>query len=60
MKTWKILLIILAIVLLSSESFAQDRRALDTKIADLVSQFPAGSAGYLEKLMIEMTTIGPE
>ncbi len=51
---------ILALAMLLSESSAQDRRTLDTKVADLVSQFPAGSAGYLDKLMNEMTDLGPE
>jgi len=60
MRTGKTFLIILIFFVLSSVSSAQDRRTLDTKIADLVSQFPAGSASYLEKLMNEMTDLGPE
>ena len=60
MKTGKTFLIILTLLILSSVSSAQDKRTLDTKIADLVSQFPASSAGYLEKLMSEMTALGPE
>ena len=51
MKTGKTFLIILTLLILSSVSSAQDKRTLDTKIADIVSQFPAGSASYLEKLM---------
>ncbi len=60
MKTVKTLFIILTILIMSSVSSAQDKRTLDTKIADLVSQFPAGSAAYLDKLMNEMTALGPE
>jgi hypothetical protein len=60
MKIRKIFLIILTILLITSGFYAQDRRTLDTKIADLISQFPAGSATDLEKLMNEMLSLGPE
>ena len=60
MKIRKIFLIILTILLITSGSYAQDRRTLDTKIADLISQFPAGSTADLEKLMNEMLSLGPE
>jgi len=60
MKIRKIFLIILTILLITSGSYAQDRRTLDTKIADLISQFPAGSTADLEKLMNEMLILGPE
>ena len=60
MKIRKIFLIILTILLITSGSYAQDRRTLDTKIADLISQFPAGSTADLEKLMNEILSLGPE
>ena len=60
MKIRKIFLIILTILLITSGSYAQDRRTLDTKIADLISQFPAGSTAGLEKLMNEILSLGPE
>ena len=40
MKIRKIFLIILTILLITSGSYAQDRRTLDTKIADSYLSFP--------------------
>jgi len=46
------------LLLISSFSFGQDRRTLDTKIADLLAQLPAGDIQYTDKLMGDMLTLG--
>ena len=41
-------------------SFAQDRRTLDTKIADALAQMPANDLVHLDKIMNELLELGPE
>ena len=45
---------------LSIATFAQDRRTLDTKVADLLAQFPASDLVYRDRLLNEMVQLGPE
>jgi HEAT repeat protein len=58
MKINKILLAVTSFLLISSMSVAQDRRTLDTKIADLLAQMPAGDVQYTDKLMGDMLLLG--
>ena len=39
-------------------SFSQDKRTLETKIADLVAQLPTNDLQYLNKLMGDMLSLG--
>ncbi len=46
--------------MLSSMTFSQDNRTLETKIADLLSQLPASDIQYKNKLMGDMLSLGDE
>ncbi|MFW6290163.1 MAG: HEAT repeat domain-containing protein, partial [Mariniphaga sp.] len=50
--------IILLLSLLTIGSFAQDKRTLDTKVADALAQMPANDLQHLEKIMAELTDLG--
>ena len=61
MKNYKIqTLIVLLLTVLFTGSFAQDRRTLDTKVADILAQMPAKDLVHLERIMGEITDLGPE
>ena len=60
MKIKNILLAVLSLLLISSSSFAQDKRTLETKIADLLAQLPANDLQYTNKLMVDMYALGEE
>ncbi|EFK97731.1 hypothetical protein LDC_0213 [sediment metagenome] len=51
---------ILLLIVFSIGSFAQDRRTLDTKVADILAQMPAKDLVHLERIMGEITELGPE
>jgi hypothetical protein len=44
--------------LISAPSFSQDKRTLDTKIADLLAQLPASDLQYTNNLMNDMLSMG--
>ena len=44
--------------MISVISFSQDKRTLETKVADLLAQFPATSLAYTDKLMEDMAGLG--
>jgi HEAT repeat protein len=57
----KIIRILFAATLLfvsAATSFSQDRRLLETKIADLLAQLPANDTRYTDKLMGDMFSLG--
>ncbi|MCX6329866.1 MAG: HEAT repeat domain-containing protein, partial [Bacteroidia bacterium] len=60
MKIKNILLTVLSLLLISSSSFTQDKRTLETKIADLLAQLPANDLQYTNKLMDDMYALGEE
>ncbi len=60
MKIRNIIPAILAFLMISSLCYSQDKRTLETKIADLVAQLPTNDLQYLEKLMGDMTALGEE
>jgi HEAT repeat protein len=60
MKNIRMLLVVLVCLMISSISFSQDKRTLETKVADLVAQFPVNDLQYLDKLMGEMLSLGDE
>jgi len=51
---------VLVLSFLSIGTFAQDRRTLDTKVADLLAQFPTNDLVYRDRLLNEMFLLGPE
>jgi len=55
--TKNILTVILALFLMAP-AFAQDNRRLETKVADVLAQFPAQNADHTAKLMAEMLETG--
>ncbi|HOF21420.1 MAG TPA: HEAT repeat domain-containing protein, partial [Bacteroidales bacterium] len=58
MKIKNIFLICSSFLLISVLSYSQDRRTLETKVADLLAQFPATSLSYTDRLMEDMMTLG--
>lgn len=65
MKSLRIKYIILSLFYLMMSHFMvaqnqQDRRTLQTRIADVLAKFPANDAQQFEKLMEEMASLGEE
>jgi len=60
MKIQKILIISLSLLLVSLNSNSQDRRTVETKVADLLAQLPANNTEYTNKLMGDMLSLGDE
>ena len=60
MKISKIFLSAALLLLLSGVAISQDIRLLETKIADLLAQFPAKDTQYTDKLMADMMALGDD
>ncbi len=60
MKTKGLIIYTVFLLMLSSTAFSQDRRTLETKVADLLAQFPAQDIQYTDKLMGDMLSLGDE
>lgn len=60
MKTYRIISGILCMLLMASGLQAQDKRTLETKIADLLAQLPASDLQVTDRLMGEMLLFGEE
>ena len=60
MKINKIVFTGILLILISSLSYSQDKRTLETKVADLLAQFPSNDLIYTDKLMGEMLTLGEQ
>jgi HEAT repeat protein len=60
MRINKILLVLTSFMMITAFSFGQDNRTPDTKIADLLAQFPANDLKYTGKLMGDMLALGEE
>ena len=58
MKIQKILFASLALLLVSVASYPQDKRTIETKVADLLARFPADDLQFNNKLMGEMLSLG--
>ena len=58
MKTVKIVLLCLTILMGSSPSYSQDKRLTATKVADLLARFPANDLQLNNKLMGDMLSLG--
>ncbi len=51
---------ILLMALFTTGAFAQDRRTLDTKVADVLAQMPTSDLVHLERTMGELVELGPQ
>jgi len=60
MKIKTIILACLTLLIVSGTSYSQDRRTLQTKVADLLARFPANDLAYTDKLMGDMLALGEE
>lgn len=58
MKIHKIITASLAVMLLISSAPGQDKRTIETRVADLLAQFPANNLPYTDKLMADMLSLG--
>jgi HEAT repeat protein len=58
MKLRKLLFAGFSFLIISVASYAQDKRTIETKVADLLAQLPANDTKYLEKLMNDMFALG--
>ena len=55
---FKIFLISISLLLISVFSQAQDKRAIETKVADLLARLPANDQQFTGKLMVDMMSLG--
>ncbi|MDQ1297327.1 MAG: hypothetical protein QG611_1309, partial [Bacteroidota bacterium] len=60
MRINKILTLTLSLLFFSFVSFSQDKRTIETKVADLLAQFPANDLRYSDKLMGDMLSLGEQ
>jgi HEAT repeat protein len=60
MKILRTFIIGLFILLLPSVLYGQDKRTLETKVADLLARFPANDFQFTDKLMADMLSLGDE
>lgn len=58
MKITKILSALVILLFAINSSFAQDKRTVETKVADLLAQLPANDLKYTDKLMDDMLALG--
>jgi HEAT repeat protein len=58
MKIRRIIIAYITFLLLAGGSYAQDKRTIETKVADLLSQLPSNDSKYTDKLMGEMVALG--
>ncbi len=58
MKISRIIIACITFLVLSGGSYAQDKRTIETKVADLLAQLPSNDASYTEKLMGDMVGFG--
>ena len=55
---FKIFLISISLLLISVFSQAQDKRTIETKVADLLARLPANDQQFTSKLMVDMMSLG--
>ena len=58
MKIQKIVVLSFILLLISLSAFHQDKRTIETRVADLLTRLPANDRFYADKLMIEMLSLG--
>jgi HEAT repeat protein len=60
MKINRIILIAISLLVVSFSSYSQDKRTLETKVADLLARFPANDLQMTDKMMGDMLTLGDQ
>ncbi|MBI5009080.1 MAG: DUF1080 domain-containing protein [Bacteroidia bacterium] len=60
MKINRILLIVISLLVVSFYSFSQDKRTLETKVADLLARFPANDIQMNDRMMADMLSLGEQ
>ena len=55
---FKIILISISLLLISVFSQAQDKRTIETRVADLLARLPANDQQFTGKLMVDMMSLG--
>jgi HEAT repeat protein len=58
MKIQKFLILSFSLLLISMVSFPQDKRTIETKVADLLARLPANDQQLTDKLMLDMLSLG--
>lgn len=58
MKIRRIIIIALSFLLVSLAAYSQDKRTLETKVADLLARFPANDPQMTDRMMTEMLALG--
>ncbi|MCX6255465.1 MAG: DUF1080 domain-containing protein [Bacteroidia bacterium] len=58
MKIQKILIVSFSLLLISLASYPQDKRTIETKVADLLARLPANDLQFTGKLMGDMLLLG--
>ncbi|MBK9391647.1 MAG: HEAT repeat domain-containing protein [Bacteroidetes bacterium] len=60
MKINRIILIAFSLLFVSFSSYSQDKRTLETKVADLLARFPANDLQMTDRMMGDMLTLGEQ
>jgi HEAT repeat protein len=58
MNVKRILLISFSLLLISLEAFPQDKRTIETKVADLLARMPSNDQQFTERLMVDLLSLG--
>ena len=58
MKIPRIIVACIAFLVFAAVSYAQDKRTIETKVADLLAQLPSNDSKYTDKLMGDMIALG--
>ena len=58
MKIKRIIVIAVSLLLVTLTTYSQDKRTLETKVADLLARFPANDLQLTDKLMVDMLSLG--
>jgi len=60
MKLYKIFFISLSLLVVTLVTSAQDKRTLETKVADLLARMPSNDRQLTDRLMVDMLSLGDE
>lgn len=58
MKIRRILVVFIGFLVFAGVSYSQDKRTIETKVADLLAQLPSNDSKYTDKLMDDMVAFG--
>ncbi len=60
MKIYKKLLVVISLLTITLSAFPQDKRTIETKVADLLARLPANDLQLTDRLMIDMLSLGEQ